>query len=162
MIADLTAEFGDRLHRREDCPDLPTLEIPPELITPVCTRLQQREETPCEQLTDLTAVDHSPRRPRFVLVYHLLSLAANRRLRLLAPLEGDHPEADSVTPIWPGADWLEREVWDMFGIRFRGHPDLKRILMPEGYDGHPLRKEFPQLGIDPGRHYREWDAGREG
>lgn len=80
---------------------------------------------------------------RFVLVYHFFSLSLRHRLRIEVPVEEDDPEVDSLTPLWAGADWLEREVWDMFGIRFRGHPDLKRILMYEEFVGHPLRKDYP-------------------
>ena len=80
---------------------------------------------------------------RFTLVYHFYSMAHRHRLRLVVPVSESAAEVDSLTPLWPGADWLEREVWDMFGIDFRGHPDLKRILMYEGFEGHPLRKDYP-------------------
>ena len=86
-----------------------------------------------------------PQGARFVVVYHFFSLPLKHRLRLEVPVvevDGADPEVDSVTPLWAGADWLEREVWDMFGIRFRGHPDLKRILMYEEFVGHPLRKDY--------------------
>ena len=81
--------------------------------------------------------------PRFVVVYHLFSLSRKHRLRLEVPLEEADAEVDSVTSLWAGANWLEREVWDMFGIRFRGHPNLKRILMYDDFVGHPLRKDYP-------------------
>lgn len=98
-------------------------------------------------LADLTAVDYlEVKTPRYEVVYHVHrfgpEIEENRRLRLKAELEGDNPEIDSVTPIWSGADWLEREVYDMFGIVFTGHPDLRRILMPEDYEPFPLRKDF--------------------
>ena len=80
--------------------------------------------------------------PRFEVVYHLLSLAHRHRLRLTVPVEDTDPRVDSVTPVWIGANWFEREVWDMFGIVFTGHPHLKRILMYEGFQGHPLRKDY--------------------
>jgi NADH-quinone oxidoreductase subunit C len=80
---------------------------------------------------------------RFVVVYHFFSLALKHRLRVEVPLDEDDAEVDSITSLWGGANWLEREVWDMFGIRFRGHPDLKRILMYDEFDGHPLRKDYP-------------------
>jgi NADH-quinone oxidoreductase subunit C len=83
-----------------------------------------------------------PPSTRFVVVYHFYSLTLKHRLRLQVPVEGDDPEVDSLTALWSGADWLEREVWDMFGIRFRGHPNLKRILMYEEFVGHPLRKDY--------------------
>ncbi len=87
-----------------------------------------------------------PGRPgpeRFVVVYHFFSLALKHRLRVEVPVDEEDAEVDSVTSLWGGANWLEREVWDMFGIRFRGHPDLKRILMYDEFEGHPLRKDYP-------------------
>ena len=84
-----------------------------------------------------------PAEARFVVVYHFYSLKYRHRLRLLVPVEEAEAELDSLTSLWAGADWLEREVWDMFGIRFQGHPDLKRILMYEEFEGHPLRKDYP-------------------
>ncbi len=85
----------------------------------------------------------SPADVRFVVVYHFYSTAHKHRLRLVVPVEEADPELDSVTSLWAGADWLEREVWDMFGIRFQGHPGLTRILMYEEFEGHPLRKDYP-------------------
>jgi NADH-quinone oxidoreductase subunit C len=80
---------------------------------------------------------------RFAVVYHLYSTPHKHRLRLAVPVDEATAEVDSMTSLWPGANWLEREVWDMFGIHFRGHPDLRRILMYEGFEGHPLRKDYP-------------------
>jgi NADH-quinone oxidoreductase subunit C len=94
-------------------------------------------------LADLTAVDYAGRKPRFDVVYHLVSLPFKRRLRIKIRLEESAAEVDSVASLWGCADWLEREVWDMFGIGFAGHPDLKRILLYEEFKGHPLRKDYP-------------------
>ena len=99
-------------------------------------------------LMDLTAVDYLkyPGRedgPRFDVVYHLYSMTHNHRLRLRVPVEQDDPVVPTATTLWPIANWLEREVWDMFGIRFAGHPDLRRLLMYEEFVGHPLRKDYP-------------------
>ena len=80
---------------------------------------------------------------RFTVVYHFYSMTHKHRLRLVVPLNEDDAQLDSLTSLWPGANWLEREVWDMFGIDFRGHPNLKRILVYEGFEGHPLRKDYP-------------------
>jgi NADH-quinone oxidoreductase subunit C len=96
-----------------------------------------------DMLIDITAVDYLGKTPRFAVVYHLLSLSFQKRLRLKVYVEENDPIVDSLTPWWGSANWLEREVWDMFGIRFRGHPDLKRILMYEEFQGHPLRKDYP-------------------
>ena len=96
-----------------------------------------------EICTDITAVDYlGIRRTRFELVVNLLSLQHNRRLRILVPVPQDDPVVPSLVPVYPGANFLEREVYDMFGIRFEGHPDLTRILMPDDWEGHPLRRDF--------------------
>ena len=96
-------------------------------------------------LMDLTAVDGLEMKwaPRFEVVYHLYSIAKNHRLRLKVKVDEKNAAMPSVVDLWPVADWFEREVWDMFGIRFEGHPNLKRILMYEGFSGHPLRKDYP-------------------
>ncbi len=98
---------------------------------------------PSTQIPDEDPWPGPPGGTRFVVVYHFYSLGHKHRLRLAVPVGGPEPELDSVTPLWAGAAWLEREVWDMFGIRFRGHPNLKRILMYEEFKGHPLRKDYP-------------------
>lgn len=120
-----------------------TLTIDPARIVEVCRRY--REEG-YERLSSVTAVDRHPSDPRFEVVYHLHSLARNRRLRLKCLLPGEAAEIDSVVPVWRSANWYEREVFDLFGIAFRGHPDLRRIMMPEDWDGHPLRKDYPVHG----------------
>jgi len=97
-------------------------------------------------LVDVTALDMPQEAERFRLNYHLLSLSRKNRLRVRVPLAGDWPSAPTSTGIWPGARWMEREVFDLFGIRFDGHPDLRRILMPEEYKSYPLRKEYPVRG----------------
>jgi len=94
-------------------------------------------------LVDLTAVDYLGRKPRFEVVYHLLALPANVRMCVKVRVDDPEPMVDSVTELWGIANWYEREVWDMFGIRFAGHPDLKRILLYEEFQGHPLRKDYP-------------------
>jgi NADH-quinone oxidoreductase subunit C len=98
---------------------------------------------PSAQIPDREAWAGPPGQFRFTVVYHFYSMSHKHRLRLVVPVEEAAAEVDSLTSVWPGANWLEREVWDMFGIRFRGHPDLKRILMYEGFEGHPLRKDYP-------------------
>ena len=96
-------------------------------------------------LMDLSAVDYlwQERVPRFDVVYHVYSLARNYRLRVKASVDEKNPVIDSIVSLWPIADWFEREVWDMFGIKFKGHPNLKRIMMYEEFVGHPLRKDYP-------------------
>jgi len=98
---------------------------------------------PAPDIPDQDPWPGPPGPERFVVVYHFFSLPLKHRLRLEVPVDEAEPEVDSLTSLWGGADWLEREVWDMFGIRFRGHQNLKRILMYEGFVGHPLRKDYP-------------------
>ena len=102
-----------------------------------------REDLAFDFLAELTAVDLWPRQPRFEVVYLLASIARAVRLRLKVRLDGDSARLQTVSAIWPAANWLEREVWDMFGIEFAGHPDPRRLLMPEDWEGFPLRKDYP-------------------
>lgn len=95
---------------------------------------------------DVTAVDWYPSEPRFQISYSFLSHALKRRLRLVVRLAGDDAVLDSVTPTWPAANFYEREIFDLFGVRFSGHPNLRRIMMPEDWQGHPLRKDYPVEG----------------
>jgi NADH-quinone oxidoreductase subunit C len=99
--------------------------------------------SPSSQIPDEDPWPGPPEKSRFAVVYHFFSLKHKHRLRLVVPLDETDAAVDSLTPLWAGADWLEREVWDMFGICFRGHPNLKRILMYEEFKGHPLRKDYP-------------------
>ncbi len=102
-----------------------------------------------EMLTDVTAVDYLGETPRFEMVYHLYSVARNHRVRIKSRVPEQDPEIVSLVPLWPSADWMEREVWDLYGIRFRGHPDLRRILLYEEFEGHPLRKDYPKEKRQP-------------
>jgi NADH-quinone oxidoreductase subunit C len=97
-------------------------------------------------LSDLTCADYYPRAPRFELAYHLLSHQRKERIRLKIALEGDDAAVESITSVWPSANFFERELFDLFGIHFLGHPNLKRIMMPEDWEGHPLRKDYPVEG----------------
>ena len=98
---------------------------------------------PAAEIPDEDPWPGPPDSSRYTVVYHFYSITHKHRLRLVVPLEESAAEVDSLVPLWAGANWLEREVWDMFGIRFRGHPNLKRILMYEEFVGHPLRKDYP-------------------
>jgi len=99
-----------------------------------------------DYLSDLTCADYHPREPRFEVAYHLLSMKRKERVRLKVRLEGGDPQIESITSLWPAAGFFEREVFDLFGIRFLGNPDLRRILMPDDWEGHPLRKDYPVEG----------------
>ena len=101
-------------------------------------------------LAELTATDYWPREPRFEVVYILVSIVNRLRLRVKVRLPGHDPHVATVSDVWPAANWLEREVWDLFGIAFDGHPDPRRLLMPEDWDGYPLRKDYPvQIRMTP-------------
>jgi len=121
-----------------------TIEIAPGKIVSVCGFLKYDQQF--IRLSTVTAVDLYPREPRFEVVYHLHSIERNQRLRLKCRLAGDAPQIDSMTGVWRSANWYEREAWDLFGIRFTGHPDLTRIMLPEDWEGHPLRKDYPVTG----------------
>ena len=97
-------------------------------------------------LSDVTGVDRFPIEPRFELNYHLLSLSQRERIRLRVRVPGDDPVADSVVDIWPTANWHEREIFDLLGVHFAGHPNLRRMLLPEDWEGYPLRKDYPVEG----------------
>jgi NADH-quinone oxidoreductase subunit C len=97
-------------------------------------------------LEDVTCVDWYPAEPRFQVTYHILSHTLKERVRLHVMVESIDPSVDSITPVWPSANFYEREVWDLFGVRFNGHPGLRRIMLPEEWDGHPLRKDYPVEG----------------
>lgn len=97
-------------------------------------------------LSDITGVDRFPAEPRFELNYHLVSISRRDRLRIKVRLPGANPDVESVTSVWPGANWHEREVFDLLGVRFTGHPDMRRIILAEDWEGHPLRKDYPVEG----------------
>lgn len=114
-------------------------------IVEVCNYL--KEEQHFVYLTDIFGIDRFTSEERFEVVYNLVSLRNRERIFVKIRLPEEHPAAESVTGVWKSADWMEREVYDMFGVRFNNHPDFRRIYMPEDFDYYPLRKEFPLLGI---------------
>jgi NADH-quinone oxidoreductase subunit C len=115
-------------------------------IREACALLRDDKQVPFNYLSDVTCVDWYPSEPRFEVIYHLLSIPKKERVRLKVRLDGASPVVESITSVWPGANYFEREVFDLFGIRFTGHPYLRRILMPEDWEGHPLRKDYPVEG----------------
>jgi NADH-quinone oxidoreductase subunit C len=112
----------------------------------VCLALKNEPGLQYNALADLTCVDWHPRQPRFEVVYQLFSTTNKKYLRLKVRLSGEDANIDSLTPLWPGANFFEREVFDLFGVRFDGHPNLARIMMPDDWEGHPLRKDYPVEG----------------
>jgi NADH-quinone oxidoreductase subunit C len=125
----------------------PTLTVATGSLVAICQFLKSEEGGAYTYLTDQTAVDYPKREKRFEIVYHLYSFKRNDRLRLKV-LAGEGENVPSVVDVWPTANWLEREVFDMFGVVYEGHPDLKRILLPDGWVGHPLRKDYDILRQD--------------
>lgn len=122
------------------------IEITPAAVRACLELLRGAEEFRFTLLSDLTAVDRFPVEPRFEVVYQLLSIDTHQRLRVKARVPGDSPVIDSVVFLWPAANMLEREVFDLFGIHFNGHPNLRRLMMPDEWEGHPLRKDYPVEG----------------
>lgn len=142
---DLTAAFPFLAPRPSA--DIPAYNCPADQVLGLLKAL--RDEYGYGLLADVTAIDHYQASPRYEVVYHLYNLEQHGYLRIVIPCAGDEePTAPSVVSLWPGANWHERETYDMFGIRFVGHPDLRRILMWDSYPYFPLRKEFPLAGID--------------
>lgn len=115
-------------------------------IREVCALLRDDPACPFNFLSDVTCVDWYPAEPRFEVVYHLLSISKKERVRIKVRLNSSSPSIDSITPVWVGANFFEREIFDLFGVRFAGHPYLRRIMMPEDWEGHPLRKDYPVEG----------------
>jgi NADH-quinone oxidoreductase subunit C len=123
-----------------------TIYVERSAIREACSLLRSDPGCPFNYLSDITAVDWYPSEPRFEVIYHLFSISKKERVRLKVRLNGDSPALESVTSVWPGANYFEREVFDLFGIRFNGHPYLRRLLMPEDWEGYPLRKDYPVEG----------------
>lgn len=123
-----------------------TIYIGREYIREACVILRDDAAYPFNFLSDVTCVDWYPAEPRFEVVYHLLSIPQKDRVRLKVKLSGDDPSIESLTSVWPAANFFEREVFDLFGVRFPGHPYLRRIMMPEDWEGYPLRKDYPVEG----------------
>ncbi len=173
IINKLKGKFAEAfLTTQETKDDIPTLWFKPEAIVEVLTFLKKEVAQPYKMLYDLTAIDEQARThregqpdSRFTVVYHLLSFDRNEFIRLKIPLTGENPTAPTITQVWPSANWYEREVYDMFGVKFDGHPFLKRILMPRTWEGHPLQKQHPARATEMGpfempedKELREQDA----
>lgn len=124
-----------------------TLVVARNVLRDVAERCRSDKDLQFNLLTDATSVDRYPLEPRFEVNYHLVSIPRSDRLRLQVRLSASDPVVDSLVSVWPGANWLEREIFDLMGIRFEGHPDLRRILMPDDWEGYPLRKDYPVEGF---------------
>ncbi|NOX90678.1 MAG: NADH-quinone oxidoreductase subunit C/D [Calditrichaeota bacterium] len=158
VIDSLKKKFGESAFILQKTRDgMPTVYVPQDKIRDILKYLKQEIPKPYKMLYDLTAIDERSRSNRqnlpdadFSVVYHLLSFERNSDIRVKVALKGEYPEVDSIAKVWANADWYEREVYDMFGIKFRGHPNLRRILMPPTWEGHPLRKEHPARATEMG------------
>jgi NADH-quinone oxidoreductase subunit C len=146
----VVAEFQDSVTVVEDLRGDLALRAEREVIHGLVKALRDHPELKFDMLYFITGLDNYLDEPRFEVVYNLRSMERNVDVRINVPVPGTEPELDSITDLYPSADWLEREVWDMFGVRFTNHPNLERILMWEGFEGHPLRKDYPLLGNTPG------------
>ncbi len=123
-----------------------TIVVPKELLRAAAEQCKQDPALLFNLLSDATCLDRYPIEPRFELNYQLVSIPRRERICLRTSVSAQHPVVDSLEPVWPGANWLEREIFDLFGIQFNGHSDLRRILLPEGFEGAPLRRDFPTEG----------------
>ena len=153
LAASLKTVLGDQLVDFNVHVGEITIRVKPADLVAVCTQLRDHAELKFEQLIDLCGVDYSGygegiwEGPRFAVVYHLLSVSLNHRVRLkVLAADDDFPVLASVVNIWPTANWFEREAFDLYGIMFEGHPDLRRLLTDYGFVGHPFRKDFPMIG----------------
>ena len=141
IIATLSPLVSGAFYEAGASVDFPTVYVPADRLVETCAALRETPSLRFNVLVEVTAADYFPRTPRFEVVYHLLSIPNRLRLRLKVRSAGE--AIPTVQGVWPSAGWLEREVWDMFGVVFEGHPDLRRLLMPEDWEGHPQRKDYP-------------------
>ncbi len=143
-------EFEYQQYRGDDI-----IKVPREKLFSVIKFFKEDPELDCDMLVDLTCVDYLGEKPRFELVYHLRSMKKLHMIRVKTRAPEGDPTVDSLTPLYKIANWFEREVWDMYGVKFNGHPDLRRILLYEEFEGHPLRKDYPRQKEQPLVLYRD-------
>jgi NADH-quinone oxidoreductase subunit C len=149
FVARLESALPGAVFEQAHAIDQPTLVVAPDRLVDTCRVLRDDPELGFALLADVSSVDFWPAEPRFEVVYHLASIAHRERLRLKVRVASDGT-VPTVQEIWPSANWLEREVWDMMGIVFDRHPELRRLLMPDDWEGHPLRKDYPvQIKLEP-------------
>lgn len=146
VIERLVEIGGDALRETQVCLGDASAVVEPTRLRWLMKRVREDEALAFDMLVDATAVDYPESDPRFAVVYHLYSVRAHHRLRLKVHVPEAPCMVDSVAEIWPAADWLEREIFDLYGIVFRDHPGLERILLDAEFEGHPLRKDFPKRG----------------
>jgi NADH-quinone oxidoreductase subunit C len=147
IVDKIKSAFGSSLEETSDFRGDLSLTISKDQLVPAAKFLKEDRELQFEMCKDVTAIDWATGKKRFTVVYHIYSFKLNFTLRLKVNIDNNPPSIESVTHIWRGADWYERETFDMYGIEFINHPDLRRIYMPQGFEYYPLRKEFPVMGI---------------
>jgi NADH-quinone oxidoreductase subunit C len=146
VVDKLKAKFGDTVLDEKEFRGEVTVVVKKEEIVAVCTFL--KDELGFNFLTDLCGVDYLGTAPRFMVVYHLYNIGTHQRFRVKASVEESDARIDTVSGVWSTANWHERECYDLMGISFNNHPDLRRILLPDEWEGHPLRKDYPVQGPD--------------
>ena len=149
LAAHVTAATGDAVTAATVRLGELTLQTTAGKLLALLTFLRDDPATKMEMFTDLTVVDRFNTEPRFDVVLHLYSVSLKVRIRLYAGVPEEDPTLDTLVPVWAGANWFEREAYDLYGVRFRGHPDLRRILMYPEFVGHPLRKDYPKEKRQP-------------
>jgi len=155
----IQGQFPDAVLSTSEYAGQVSVTVKKESIVDICRFLHDDQDTQMDLLRDICGVDYLGKRDvRFEVVYHLYSIGQRHMIRLKAPVSEEDATIASVTPVWSGANCHERECFDMFGINFEGHPDLRRVLMPEDWEGHPLRKDYPLEGPGP---EEEWKGFKE-
>lgn len=157
VVEKITAVFPDAIEEELDFRGEQTLYIQPKQLTAVCRLLRDDLELQYNFLSDVCADDMLPEFPRFAVNYHLYSIPHNHRLRLRVHVEDPDEGPETVGAIWPVGTWLEMEVWDLMGVRFAGNTSLRRLFLPEDWQGHPLRKDYP-LGYEEVQFSFNWEA----
>ena len=142
VIALLKEHFHDRIFSVDESSSPFEVEVDPLSVFRICEFLHEEKECYFDQLSCISGLDNGPEKGTMEVIYNLYSIPYNFSLMLKVTVPRDEPEVRSMTPIWKGADWLERETYDLYGIRFDGHPDLRRILLPDDWEGYPLRKDY--------------------
>ena len=143
IVARLEAKFAAAIEETREFRGEYTVRVKPDALVEICSFLRDDPECAFDFLSDVSGVDYWPQEPRFGVNYHLTSTRFQQQLRVKVRVAGTDPRVPTVTPVWPGANWFERETYDLFGVTFVGHPDLRRILLPQDYQGHPLRRDQP-------------------
>lgn len=156
VVDKIKAQFPDTIEEVVDFRGERTIFVPKEHIKVICQFLRDDEDLQYNFLSDIVADDYLPEFPRFAVSYHLYSIPKNHRLRLRAWIEDPDDGPETVATVWPIATWLETEVWDLMGIRFVGNNSLRRLFLPEDWQGHPLRKDYP-LGYEEVQFSFNWE-----